>query len=1004
MRRHIMFTVLAIHVFLSFAVSAKTVRPGLPTLVTEEETGNALELVAIRIHTTIRGHLARTECELTYRNHLNRVVAGNFTYPLPADAELTGLALSFNGRWRHAVAVERERARVAYESTVHQRVDPALVEWSSGRSAQLRVYPIPARGEKQVWLSYDQELLDEQYVLDLRYGKRLRSADIRIDAEGRFVRDGFAVSAAHPFRLQLFDEALDRRIVTEGEGRDEVLAARDEATRHWYLAAAPRSPEGMRAVDPASNIVIFWDSSGSALHQDIPAIATFLDQFTARQAAGAKVRLIPFDLTVAKSIDISSSSTRAHALADLRAIGATNYPAVFTRIKEVLRDAATGTRVLLVTDGLTSLGNRREIARASEELGVLRHPLTIVNASPQADDLLLFRLAAVTNGWVADLGRLSPEAAVDTVMRHPAPVAFPSAAIPFLVSARSGSRVSVAAESALKPVLPVRELRHPREASMVRAAFARAKLRDLLLSMAPDERILAHGRQFQQLTPRTSLLVLESWRDYEQWDIPMPDDVLAEKAAEERRWKHEAEEWKRKAEVTRPPVLQPPSSGVAAADPAGAWQIDGIATTEDSGLPGATITLVTRSETRTAVTDSHGRFSFRLDRAPDHFTLRADLAGLQSLTNVFNRRIASGSTVVMDLKVGAVTESITVTAEAPLVTPAASATATTFLSSTSAPGDADALIANLFAQGEANDGETFEAILKRRRETLDAVVAKMHEIRSVDERVRYYLTTRSILGGDKAFHFQAAMTFQSDAPALASRILSDLAEVYPDDSALLRILARIFDGWNQSITARLLLEHALEVAANESQTWRELVLLEARLGNGAGIEHIAAKATTIDPSVRDRILQEITPLVSRWNALPQSLRSGSRDLRLEDDTALQVDLMWDTNYTDVDLYVTEPGGETVMYRHRQSSQNGRLHEDITGGYGPELYTIARPRAGEYQVAVDYYATDDTEALFETLAHLVVYNQSRSGVERQEFILLLSKGKEHRIVTKVVVGR
>ena len=116
--------VLGFFVLVSSAGAAQ--KPLLPTLTVATDDGShALELVAIRVDTTIRGHLARTECELTYRNDLDRVVEGDFSFPLPAGAELTGLGLYFNGRLRHAVAVERERARVAYEATVHQRVDPA---------------------------------------------------------------------------------------------------------------------------------------------------------------------------------------------------------------------------------------------------------------------------------------------------------------------------------------------------------------------------------------------------------------------------------------------------------------------------------------------------------------------------------------------------------------------------------------------------------------------------------------------------------------------------------------------------------------------------------------------------------------------------------------------------------------------------------------------------------------------------------------------------------------
>jgi hypothetical protein len=371
--------------------------------------------------------------------------------------------------------------------------------------------------------------------------------------------------------------------------------------------------------------------------------------------------------------------------------------------------------------------------------------------------------------------------------------------------------------------------------------------------------------------------------------------------------------------------------------------------------------------------------------------MRAELSGLATLNTQVRSRVPTGSTVEMALHVLSVSETITVTAEAPAFDVKSSASMASFIAGEQ-PVD-DALVAGLFADPGSED------VLARRRQTLDAVAAKMATIASVEERVRHYLAARAVFGGDKAFHLHAATLFQEDAPQLAVRILSELAEAYPDDSALLRILARILDGWNERELARLLLQHAIEMAAGEPQSWRELVLLEARIGNDAAIEQIAAAAAAIDPLVRDGIVEEITPLLARWRTLA---RGTSHDLRLEDDAALQVDLMWDTNFSDVDLYVTEPGGEQVMYQHQTSAQGGRLHADITTGYGPEIYTIARPVPGSYEIAVDYYAADQTEIAIETLVHVVVHQRTRSGIDRRELILLLTKGKEHRTVTTIAV--
>jgi Ca-activated chloride channel family protein len=964
-------------------------KPLLPTLTVETDDGqHALELVAVRIETTIRGHLTRTECELTYRNDLDRVVEGDFSFPLPADAELTGLGLYFDGRLRQAVAVERERARVAYESTVHRRVDPALAEWSSGNRASLRVYPIPARGEKKVWLSYDQELVSGAFVLDLRWNQRLRSADIRIDADGRFVDEGVAATRERPYRLQLANATLDRAITVAADERSEALAARDADADRWYFAMAPRVTTAKTAVASARELVVFWDTSGSAAQQNREAILAFLDRLAALQANGARITYIPFDVSVGNAIA---------SVEGLHSIGATNYPALFARMRTLMAEAPPDTRFLLVTDGLTSLGNRRDIVRAAAELRALQRPLTVVQHSPQADTIFLTHLAAATNGWLLDLGRLTPVDAAEGAMRAPVQ-RFSTSGVELAGAARiaqHGERVPLAAESKLKPfilalragdashALPIRELREPREVAMIRSAYARAKLRQLLSDGASDAALVAHGRRFQQLTPRTSLLVLESWRDYQQWDVPMPADVRremnADLAAEEKELQRQREKLQG--------VIRPPAPGSSRRS--GPWEVNVLTITDEDPLPGTIVTFTAGNATETEVTNEKGHVQFRLPQAPAQFTVRAALPGFHPIALESHSRVASGSTIVLPLRIAAITESITVTASSPAMDVPRSAT-TSFIARTPS-ADGEAVVARLFGD------DTPEETPARRRETLDAVAAKMAAIASVDERLRYYLAARAKFGGDKAFHVQTATLFRDDAPQLAVRILSELAESYPDDSALLRILARILDGWNERELARSLLQHALEVAASERQTWRELVLLEARLGNHDAIDAIASAVAGTDPLLREAIESETAPLLARWRALAPGT---SHDLRYDGEDALQVDVMWDTNYSDVDLHVTEPGGETVMHSHRESAQGGLLHDDIRDGYGPEIYTIRRAARGPYQIAVDYFTADETDVGIETIVHAVVHQRTRSGVARSEFILVLSEGKEHRILATI----
>src|SRR5262249_59916351 len=63
---------------------------------------------------------------------------------------------------------------------------------------------------------------------------------------------------------------------------------------------------------------------------------------------------------------------------------------------------------------------------------------------------------------------------------------------------------------------------------------------------------------------------------------------------------------------------------------------------------------------------------------------------------------------------------------------------------------------------------------------------------------------------------------------------------------------------------------------------------------------------------------------------------------------LAVTITWNSK-SDVDLWVTEPGGEQCGFSHRQTRNGGKLHEDNTTGFGPEHYTIAKAPAGDYVI-------------------------------------------------------
>jgi uncharacterized protein YfaP (DUF2135 family) len=83
-------------------------------------------------------------------------------------------------------------------------------------------------------------------------------------------------------------------------------------------------------------------------------------------------------------------------------------------------------------------------------------------------------------------------------------------------------------------------------------------------------------------------------------------------------------------------------------------------------------------------------------------------------------------------------------------------------------------------------------------------------------------------------------------------------------------------------------------------------------------------------------------------------------------------IFWNTDGTDVDLHVTEPGGEDCFFGHRQTATGGNLSQDVTTGYGPEIYILPRTAAGTYQVRAQYYAADANRASTRTKVLALIY--------------------------------
>ena len=63
---------------------------------------------------------------------------------------------------------------------------------------------------------------------------------------------------------------------------------------------------------------------------------------------------------------------------------------------------------------------------------------------------------------------------------------------------------------------------------------------------------------------------------------------------------------------------------------------------------------------------------------------------------------------------------------------------------------------------------------------------------------------------------------------------------------------------------------------------------------------------------------------------------------------------WNTDNSDIDLWVTDPQNEKCFYSHSETEIGGRISQDVTGGYGPEEFQLKKALKGNYKIEVNLF--------------------------------------------------
>ncbi len=937
-------------------------------------------LALTHVETTVRivGFVAEIKLTMTFANALDRQLEGELYFPIPAGSTVSGYALDVGGVLVDGVVVEKEKARVVFETEVRKGVDPGLVEWTQGNNFHTRVYPIPAHGTRTIAVRFVSNLelgpAGSTFHLPLAFKDKLTEFALTVDVAGskqapkvgwpgpsgmQFSNNGSRYTAQVKLQgkpvvgeLSLFFAAndIESALVEKTPAGEMFFALHDAVPVPAVVAGKPAAA--------VSRINILWDASNSRANNDHNREMELIRRFFADHNQNR----IDVDLTVLRNAVQSAQ----HFV-----IEKGNAEALLKVLREMVYDGGTQLGALspaangtvpnfywLFSDGLTSFGK-------GEPSG-FKAPVHAVSASGSVNNVFLTWLAESTGGLYTDLLKGSADTALAAIGNAPLSViaVTPSHGTIEQVLPRPGKPVGnelLVTGKLSSPTATVRvdlgvagKVTWSREYTLnaVRASsgdllarlWAQAKVTVLAAFPKKNEQTLvALGKQYGLVTPGTSLLVLERLEQYVEHQIPPPAALTAMRAQYE--------------------ALMAERTQAAQADEANKLE-----------------RILSLWQERVEWWSTKFKY-------PQGFKYgepaRKHKAG----------RPRADADKEEDISAGAAAGKA-MAAESMAAAPSASRSL--------AKDDADSdekKSAKAVGSGASGEPSTPEPGIELKAWDPDTPYLRAIKGAAKADAFKVYLAQKQAYGGSPAFYLDCAeFFFNHGQKAVAIQVLSNIAELELEDAALLRVVAYRLQQAKELELAALLLEDVLRLRPEEPQSYRDLALVLADQRQYVRALELLAKVVMNQWDRFEGI--ELVALMEFNAIVPRAKAAGVRKLPLDPrlvkllDLDVRISLGWDADLTDIDLWVIEPSGEKVAYDHQQSTIGGLVSTDFTQGYGPEEYVLRRAMPGDYVVKANFFGSS-AQALqgAVTLRLELITNFGRPNEKRQSTTVRLTEAKD-----------
>ncbi len=920
----------------------------------------------------LNGAMAQTTVTVHFDNPTDRELEGNFTLDLPAGSLITGYALDVDDALRPGVLIGTAKAEAVYEDKVRAGIDPGIAQVTRTNAFRTRVFPIlPGRG-RTIRLNFVTALSpDTPWRLPLVTAEA--AGKVRVSVTGQGLAGAPQVIGPEGSLLAWSDKgaagawsnrAYDGALTISGlRPANAITLSRHHGGDAVFYIVDSLPPA--RGIDRPRTVRVLWDRSLSRKDDDLTRERDLLHRYLAAVRPEI-IDLVTFASDAPRRQSFNDANALDAALAGMTYRGATALTGVL--------DRAEADVCLMFTDGNITL-DAWSIERQ-------RCVLVAISTAPDANGARLAGIARRSGGSFINLAKTDPGAAVRRITASGRRIVEITAAdgrdLDAIVLEETADHFRIIGRADLTGDVLVRiagagEVRRyspsrgaPRRHDAAGAFWGVRQIADAEVSDRSDtDRLVALARHWSVATPVASFIVLETMADYAEADIEPPAGVGKTALAEYRALADERRKGEREAKANRLDDLI-----TAWDDQKEWWNTRFPPVRPDRGGKG-------REDGRPT---SAGAPQLPPPPMPPPPPPAADAAAN------FEDRGGSVNEVIVTAQKRE--ESIQ---DVPIAVSALGSDRTRPIEVEMEEWNPDRPY--LKALDAAAPGR-FEAVL--------AAMETEHA-----NSPAFYLDVAEWL-------FRKKRTDQAVQMALSAL---DMPQA--NDATLMVVGDRMMR-YGEVERALWLLDRLVYLTPDKPQPLRGLALaliLQAERPDTAPALRAASyrraaellNTVIVTPWDGDYDGIELVSLMEINRILPR-LPAGNRplDARLIAllDVDLRVVLEWNTDDSDMDLWVLEPSGDTAIYSNPKTRIGGRLSNDMTRGYGPEEYLLRRAPRGEYQIKANVYAPDALDPNGASTVRARLYRNWGRPNESYEVleIDLTPDTEDTRLIGKFRVGR